>query len=61
MASGRKLAWRPCNIQASKNDPERHALGPQKAYKTFEDILIILLGSIEVKEWVFLYTYYTIS
>ena len=25
---------------------EWHAVGPQPAYKTFEDIMIVLLGSI---------------
>ena len=39
---------------------EWHAVGPQPAYKFFEDILIVLLGSIVVKEWVFLYTYFAI-
>ena len=38
------------------NVMEWHAVGPQPAYKTFKDILIVPLGSIVVKEWVFLYT-----
>ena len=40
---------------------EQQAIGPQPAYKTFEDILIILLGSIVVKKWVILYKYFAIS
>ena len=35
--------------------------GPQPAYKTFKDILMILLGSIVAKKWVFLYMYFAIS
>ena len=31
------------------------------AYKTFKDILIILLGSVVAKKWVFLYMYFAIS
>ena len=40
---------------------EWHVVGPQPAYKTFEDILIVLLGSIVEKECVLLYTYFAIS
>ena len=40
---------------------EWHVVGPQPAYKTFEDILIVILGSIVEKEWVLLYTYFAIS
>ena len=40
---------------------EWYAVGPQPAYKTFEDILIVLLGSIVVNEWVCLCTYFAIS
>ena len=32
--------YRPTNVM------EWHAVGPQPTYKTFEDILIVLLGSI---------------
>ena len=39
--------YRPANVM------ERHAVGPQPAYKTFEDILIVLFGSIVVVVGVF--------
>ena len=39
-ALGELEMYRPANVM------ERHAVGPQPAYKTFEDILIVLLGSI---------------
>ena len=32
----------------------------EPAYKTFKEILIVLLGSIVVKKWVFLYIYFAI-
>ena len=32
--------YRPANVM------EWHAVGPQPAYKTLEDILIVLLGSV---------------
>ena len=44
-----------------ENVMEWHAVGPQPAYKTFEDILIVLFQSIVVKEWVFFYTFFAIS
>ena len=39
-ARGELQMHRPTNVI------EWHAVGPQLAYKTFEDILIVLLGSI---------------
>ena len=47
-ARGELEICRPENVM------EWHAVGPQPAYKTFEDILIVLLQSIVVKEWAFL-------
>lgn len=41
-ARGELQIYRPANVM------EWYAVGPQPAYKTFEDILIVLLGSIEV-------------
>ena len=40
---------------------EWHAVGPEPAYKTFEDILIVLLRSIVAEKWMFLYRYFAIS
>ena len=40
-------------INRPANAMEWHAVGPQPAYKTFEDVWIVFLGSIVVKEWVF--------
>ena len=54
-ARGELEIYRPANVM------EQHAVGPQLAYKTFKDILIILLGSVVAKKWVFLYMYFAIS
>ena len=54
-ARGELEICRPENVM------EWHAVGPQPAYKTFEDILIVLLQSIVGKEWAFLYTFFAIS
>ena len=54
-ARGELQIYRPANVM------EWYAVGPQPAYKTFEDILIVLLGSIEVNKWVCLCTYFAIS
>ena len=43
-ARGELQIYRPANVM------EWYAVGPQPAYKTFEDILIVLLGSIVVNE-----------
>ena len=63
VASGRNRSWRTSHIQASKchGMGEWHGVGPEPAYKTLEDILIVLLGSIVVKERVVLYTYFAIA
>ena len=42
------------------NVMEKHAVGPQPAYKTLKDSLIILVGSIVKKKWAFLYMYFAI-
>ena len=39
-ARGELEMYRPANVV------EWHAVEPQPAYKTFEDILVVLLGSI---------------
>ena len=50
VASCRERAlWTWTDVQTSNrpaNVMEWHAVGPQRAYKTFEDNLIVLLGSI---------------
>ena len=54
-ARGELEIYRPVNVM------ESHAVGPQLACNTFKDILIILLGSMIAKKWVFLYMYFAIS
>ena len=54
-ARGELEMYRPANVI------EWYAVGPQPAYKTFKDILIVLLGSIVMKKWVFLHTYFAKS
>ena len=54
-ARGELEIYRPADVM------EQHAVGPQPPYKTVKDILIILLGSIVKRKWVFLYMYFAIS
>ena len=53
-APGELEIYMPANVM------EQHAVGPQPAYKTLKDSLIILVGSIVKKKWAFLYMYFAI-